>query len=521
MSNGYIHLSEIVNDTLKFAVADSNGVLFRVNTGGDLRETFLDAFEAIGGAEMRQYNNCSCCKKFIKTIGSLAMVNCDGSLRSALWNEKDVDDEYKPVIKALREAVEKGSIIEPYISDRETCGEVEKGGFNHFHVDALPTGRHGHHETAYQRRSRIVEGYRMVSNTFGTYSTEIVAKAAAMIERNYFNRSGEMSSMSDWVTSLFAIKDTVRDSRKRSNLVWYVVATAPESRLHYHNTLYGDILNDLKNGVDPEEIKRRHNAYAAPDKYMRPTAKPSEATIKRAEELVGALGIADSLLRRYADKNDLLKYGNVLWEPTAKTEDEVKQGVFAHLVPKTKSDVMFSPEKPLASDACSWKFFRENVLPKAKQIKVIVPNAGPFVAIVAPVNEDAKPILRWDSEEKRRPLSWYAMVYQNYASDFNLVRGQRADIELVLTEINPDSDFVLIKGCKHDLPKGLGLFPEILRPELHEVRSVIESFSNEGELTDPEGEKVAGFFMGKSSVGLTFVVCDGKTWFSHQISSFE
>ena len=46
---------------------------------------------------------------------------------------------------------------------------------------------------------------------------------------------------------------------------------------------------------------------------------------------------------------------------------------------------------------------------------------------------------------------------------------------------------------------GIGLFPEILRNELHEVRSVIESYSNNSSIQGIENSNCCGMFFNNSN----------------------
>jgi hypothetical protein len=50
------------------------------------------------------------------------------------------------------------------------------------------------------------------------------------------------------------------------------------------------------------------------------------------------------------------------------------------------------------------------------------------------------------------------------------------------------------------------LFPEILRSELHGVRSVIEAYSNRNELEVPEGLLASGYLFNDGGYAITLTV---------------
>src|SRR6185437_11657230 len=93
----------------------------------------------------------------------------------------------------------------------------------------------------------------------------------------------------------------------------------------------GTLLEDIAAGMSFEAVKARFAAKMRPDVYQRPQAAPAAGNIRRAEQIVEALGIAASLPRRYARVDELRD--KALWLPRPKTAAPAG-GVFGHLTPR-------------------------------------------------------------------------------------------------------------------------------------------------------------------------------------------
>jgi hypothetical protein len=102
------------------------------------------------------------------------------------------------------------------------------------------------------------------------------------------------------------------------------------------------------------------------------------------------------------------------------------------------------------------------------------------------VNPDAPLILQWDRPEERNPVSWYVWMGGSYARSFGLRADEFHDVEAVTfqpsmwhgsNEHQGKGVIFVIAGARESRQSGAALFPEILRSELHGVRSVIEAYS--------------------------------------------
>jgi len=70
----------------------------------------------------------------------------------------------------------------------------------------------------------------------------------------------------------------------------------------------------------------------------------------------------------------------------------------------------------------------------------------------------------------------------------------------------PDQYCLFLKSCQDTWKAPLGLFPEVLRSELREIRSVIEAYSNANHLTVPIGQLASGLMIGPNSSNVVLSV---------------
>jgi hypothetical protein len=146
---------------------------------------------------------------------------------------------------------------------------------------------------------------------------------------------------------MLRVKDMV--GQERQSVLWQYVALAPAGFCHPRGTMVGTIYEDLKNGKAVHEIRAAWNAKMHPLKYQRAQVAPTAGNIARAETVIEKLGIAKSLERRYATKEDC----TFLW--LSKDGQTFPTGVFGHLKPKSERTM-------------TWERFADSILPGAGRI---------------------------------------------------------------------------------------------------------------------------------------------------------
>jgi hypothetical protein len=352
------------------------------------------------------------------------------------------------------------------------------------------------------------------------FSVETLTKALALLNSDALYRAEKVIGPAQWLADLHA----ACAKANRNNVVWRAVATAPEGFCHPRSSMIGTLLEDIASGMDFTQVSRRFADKMAPSRYQRPQAAPSVGAIQQAEKLVEQLGIARSLERRYARLEEL----QTVWRP----QEEAKRTgaelqVFGHLVPKSAArvNVLNVPAQTI-----TWEKFARTVLPTAMAMKLLVPSHGNFAAIATAEHPDAPPILQWDTSENRNPFSWYLYVGGSGASNWGLTGGTWRKVNAVTLqpsmwyggfEHQGAGALFVIDGAKDARNEGLALFPEILKTELHGVRSVIEAHSNSRRMSGAENASACGLMVRDKNGAHVRVTREAGARFEYKIDRWD
>ena len=465
-----------INDRFQKEVAANKEPLFTTSAAGSLFAAYLGSFPV---AE-RQYHNCNACRHFIEKYGSLAVIRADGSVDSAVWREDDAPYFYQAAVVEMRKLVRRAKITGVFLSPDKTWGIPVTGIWKHFYLHSH-TLYHRRDLTAGQVMAEKKEDYRNVSRALADFSPSTVEQALRLLKADTLYRSDKVLAPVQW---LYDLHKAAASGCQRSNVVWRAVALAPAGFCHPRSSMAGTLLEDIASGMDFDAVSARFKEKMHPLRYLRPQAAPSAGNIEQAEKLVEKLGIARSLERRFARLEEV----TALWRPAPAQAPPSAGGVFGHL----KAQKAPAPLRVPAS-VITWDKFSRTVLPEARKVEVKVPSRGDFIGSLTAVHADAPPILRWDSEDRRNPVSWYRYHGGSLCARFNLAVGWVAATAACMApatwigHTSPGAMFIL-EGAADQMCDESCLFPEILRAELHAVRATIEAHSKK---TAPAGREQA------------------------------
>ena len=379
----------------------------------DLYESFLAALPA----SEYQYHNCSACKRFVNTYGGLATINSDGTLESPLWSNEDAPELYQGSIRAMLRQIKKAHVVNVFYDKANVWGNPITGGWRH--LSAVPSSKMVYTERALsagQKRAEKREDYSIVCRALADLSLEIIQQVVSFLQAEALYRSERFIGPAQWLLTLKTLRETV-SGKKRDNLTWKAVATAPAGYCHPKSTAIGTLFDDITAGLSFEEVKRKFAAITNPTVYQRSTVAPTTGAIKQAEKLFADMGLASALARRYATLEELPTSAMVRSYPIVAASMQLHVGgVFSHLQPKgTPVAVGAVPTVTM-----TWEKFQRTVLPTAREIEALVPaTADRFMALVTASDQDAPPILQWDNDQERNAFSWY------YASGIDAEMNRR------------------------------------------------------------------------------------------------
>jgi hypothetical protein len=445
--------------------------------------------------EQRRHHTCNACRRFFNRYMGLVSIDDQGNT-SPVMVSKDETGWHGKALRVIWNRVRRAKVTGVFLTSETVWGEPFTGPWMHISIPAPGADRVFRArgvETAGQAMAELREDYRILESHLYDFDLETYEKALHLCEEGVVARSEKLKGMARWLVHLRERLTRARNQRCGDNLVWRAIATAPKGYAHFHDSVLGTILTDLREGKTIQTIKRKAAKKMDPLQYQRPRAAPSAGAINRAEKLFEELGCAASLRRRFARLDEI----PLLWVPRGSRQKILAPGgLFGHLTPKGASSAARSAT---SSRTMTWEKFQRTVLPEATKIEYLVPHSGSFTGMTTAADPDSRPILQWDSVARRNPVSAYVYANGSAAQTWNLRPHSWAKVV----------GFTLVPSMWHDYEafkhhgrgaivlldqmydrkmarpgQGLALFPENFRSEFREVRSVIEAHSKTGTIEE-------------------------------------
>ncbi len=474
-------------------------------SASNLFETFLDKIDP----SLRQRYTCSICRKFVERYGGIVVVSSDGRTIPAMWNIEGAPELFVSAIRYVEKIVSQSPIQNIFLSEDEVWGIPNTGEWNHFAV--TPPGdilfRPSLIKTAEQVIAEKKQDYQILVTALVEFPLTLAQKAYSLLTTGALYRSEKCIEIAKWFVNLHEHRLATRNPIFRDNLTWLAVAQSPTGFCHIRSTMIGTLLEDIKNGLDFTQIKSRFDAKMHPLQYQRPTAPPSDGNIDRAEKIIEKLKTAGSLERRFAKLADVQTF----WVPIVPKSTQENKGVFSHLrnsanTPKSEFEV-----PPIT---ITWSKFSRTVLPTATSIEYLVPASNQsYMGLVTAKNSDAPPIIQWDFEDNRNPVTWYFYTNGSSPSRWNLKPNLYHPVTAIVLQPsmwNPEKSFshqgekvffILKEAKDKDYSQGCGFFCEFLPSEYHEIRSTLEAYARSAIVEGKDEAEACG-------IGLE----NGKTW---------
>lgn len=368
-------------------------------TKDEVWNTYLDSFPEgtnLIYKERREYD-CNCCSQFIRDVGRVVTI-VDNKLVS-IWDIQ-VEGYYQPVADALARLVKGAEITDVFLHMSSKVGTEHNNvllpdgttkTWNHFHA-AIPSANVKKEDQIATIQGTIRGKHGVLERGLETLSLESAEIVLDLIDQNSLYRGEEHRAAVKHFIDMKKEFDALPPN-EASNFVWLAYQTSTFQPIR--NTAIGTLLVDLSDGMDLEEAVKRFEKTVAPANYKRPTSIVSKAMIDKAQEAVEALGLTDSLPRRFATVADLT-VNNVLF---ADRTSKKSMNVFDDM----KDEVKVSSQSLSRVEEISIADFIANVLPKATSLEAMVENGhvNNLFSLVAPVNANAANLFKWGN-----PFSW-------------------------------------------------------------------------------------------------------------------
>jgi len=462
--------------------------------------------------DRRQHHNCHACRRFIERFAGLVVLDNEGCASPVLWDMEDAPPELCAPVQALITAIRKAKVTGVFVPEKDVCGEPVTGPWHHLSIRYPATGGRMYKHailSPFQVAAAKKEDHKNMMLALSEFSIPQLEQAVKILEADALYCGEKVLGQATWLLELKRLYEAA-DGKHRANVVWYAIALAPDGFCHPRSSMIGTLLEDILAGMDFNAIAKRFAEKMHPLQYQRPQVAPSAGTIKQAENVVEKLGAAGSLKRRFARLSDI----QALWVPRPGRESPqaTGTGVFGDVKPK---GARVTPQTPqdikMPAQTITWVKFRQTALENADKIEVLAPHSSScYGALVTAVDPAAPPIIQWDTEEFRNPVSWYLWPTGAPAYQMSLRGGDYVEVDAICLGPyawrNEDDcshqgrrAIFILKGAKETRSPSLCLFPTVLRNEFHGVRSVIESYSRANTLEGLKEDHAAGLIMCSSS----------------------
>ena len=399
--------------------------LFEVNVDKDeLWNTYLDSFP-VGTNEIfreRREHDCSCCRQFIKNIGSAVIIK--NNQIHTIWELNLGDTTYQPVCDALDAFIKAHTVTDIYTTKFPKIGTdfnfEEINGkshqWDHFFLE-LPS--------KFVNRSSCsneeVKGqFRDTRNVFKRSLDEITMEALDTILE--LINSNTLYKGEEWKGVLTEFKkykneyDKLTSDAEKDLYAWEKSVTAGMAIGRIRNHSIGTLLINVSEDMDLDTAVKKYEQIVAPSNYKRPKAIFTKKMLENAKKTITELGYMESLQRRFANLNDIT-VNNVLFSNKSAARRMIGvDDIFGQM----EKDVVVSPKKFSKVEEISAQDFIDKVLPTAKEIEAFVENKHEknFVSMIAPVNSDAKTMFKWNNG-----LSW---AYSGNITDSDMKQNVKA-----------------------------------------------------------------------------------------------
>lgn len=350
---------------------------------------------------VRTEHDCSCCRHFIRDVGSVVAV-VDGKLVS-IWDVKMPDEpEYQVVADAMAALVKSFAIGDEFLHTEKSAGathtieELENGGthkWNHFFV-------------------MIPQQYVVPKKDLGTKlnvmrsTHDTLARALAEIplaEVDLVLELMDQDSVYRLQEQAFAVKSfrkllveylAIGSAVERDLFVWAKLPGLSGAVSGLRGSMVGTLLLDLAKGVDLEEAVRKYESMAAPSNYKRSKSLITQKQKDAAKEKVVELGLTSALQRRHAKATDI-SVVDTLFMHTSTKAVELEDDAFAGVAVAAKGGTGSKSLERLTEMPV--EAFLRDVVPTAKAIEVLFEGrlASNLMSLMAPADPTANQLLKW------------------------------------------------------------------------------------------------------------------------------
>lgn len=415
----------MISDHFKTMTKDVDR-LFEVGVDKDeMWNTYLDSFPT-GTNEIfrkRREYDCSCCRQFVKQIGSAVVIK--NNKLETIWDLGIHDDKFEPVAKAMSDFVRRHCVTDVYVSKFKKVGteynyeQYEDGTMKKWEHFQIILDDKFVDKTA-RSIGDIKGGFRDTKNVFKRSLDEISMDALDTVLE--LINSNTLYKGEEWKTVLMEFKRYKKEYEKlnsdddRDLYAWKNSVEAGIAIGRIRNHSIGTLLVNVSNEMDLDTAVKKYEQIVAPTNYKRPKAIFTKKMLEDAKKTISELGYMDSLNRRFATLDDITVNNILFSNKDAAKRISDSSDIFGEL----EKQAVVNPRKFSRVEEITANDFIKNVLPSAKEVEVLVENkhSNNFVSLIAPCNKDSKSMFKWNNG-----LSW---AYSGNITDSDMKQNVKA-----------------------------------------------------------------------------------------------
>lgn len=485
-------------------------------SGDNVWSLYQESLRRHGGEAAAQHLNCHACREVVKKLGNVVTIGDDGSRVPVMWAPyPEINSSIlAQVYTDLWTTVSQRKVVSSWMSDVHRIGvqtTVSKSGheWTHFYFD-LPSHvvvRSGSYDKAHQIMAKSKERFKtLMSEDTGIHAIklDVIGTVIRLLSEDELYRSDNFLAPAKFH---YKIKEALVTKEFNSATLWRDMASSPPGWANVNSTMIGQLYGRIQDGNPLESIKHWWNRAMDPSRFQRAQSEPTKGELETAERIIAAMGAERSLERRYARLEEV----RLTWLPKPEVSVPNTGGVFSSIKAKGTS-FSLTEQYQTQPKAIDWEKFVAMVLPTADKLELKIPDQGGFAALATATHADAPPIMQWDTLEDRYPISSYTYVKPAPAQHWNMVPGTYVKVTGITKLPGHTSvDLLVLAGCKDsNSAASLCLFNEILKPEFHEIRKVMEAYSNKGVMTGSEESNACGWMLSSNTCGIFIRVTTGK-----------
>lgn len=442
-----------------------------------------------------QVYECRCCHRFIRDTWDLALLHPNGSWES-IWQRIVPTGTFVHMVTTLATWALDGVpqrpskaipvLYKPRRADR-LVGSENEGGFEH--LFAKNPRKKTYVDLAEKVNNKgegwFGEAIKLVLETASLVTITRLEATFKALHSPQVTRTvpAHKAMVKEWILFVQELRSSSATAKH-----WACVAGAAyrgEDFIHFKNSLPGQLMQDLQT-MDTGGAIAAYNKRTDPLAYQRPQVV-KVGNIAKADKLFEQLGLEDALKRRHARLSDI--ESRLIWRPDHRTCRKMDDGRMSTKAGGAFSDSLLPGKRsspPYGVQKMTMAKFMRTVMPVTRTLDLYVPIRGSFFGLTAPTIPKARALVKFHGG-----VAWYTYMSPTVATQWGITGtgGFRRAVGIVPFPVDwdkatPERGWMFLvetQGNPSQRP-GLCLFPEFLVPEVREVRSAIEAYSNNSTL---------------------------------------